>query len=175
METHGWGRVPSGQWLLKTAEPITEEQRASAREVAVASGLTIETRDVRAGLAKLRNAATGVGALIALGVLAMTVGLIRSEAAGDLRTLTAVGASSSTRRTITAATAGGLAALGVLLGTLGAYTVLAAGPFIDASRLARAPLANLAIIVLGTPVIAAAAGWLLAGREPGQISEPPPV
>jgi hypothetical protein len=30
--------------------------------------------------------------LIALGVLAMTVGLIRSETAGDLRTLTAAGA-----------------------------------------------------------------------------------
>lgn len=175
MEAHGWERVPSGQWLLQTAEAITEEQQASAREVAAANGLTIETRDVRAGLATMRNVATGVGTLIALGVLAMTVGLIRSEAAGDLRTLTAVGASSSTRRTITAATAGGLAALGVLLGTLGAYTVLAAGPFIDAGGLARAPFGNLAIIVLGTPVIAAVAGWLLAGREPMQISEPPPV
>jgi len=175
LETQGWERVPSGQWLLETAEPITEEQRASALEIAAATGLTIETRDDRAGLAKLRNVATGVGALIALGVLAMTVGLIRSEAAGDLRTLTAVGASSSTRRTITAATAGGLAVLGVLLGTLGAYTVLAAGPFIDASALARAPFGNLAIIILGTPVIAAAAGWLLAGRDPGEISEPPPV
>ena len=36
----------------------------------------------------------------------MTVGLIRTEAAGDLRTLTATGATSTTRRTLTAATAG---------------------------------------------------------------------
>ena len=32
------------------------------------------------------------GALLALAILAMTVGLIRSESAGDLRTLTATGA-----------------------------------------------------------------------------------
>ena len=55
--------------------------------------------------------------LVALGVLAMTVGLIRSETAGDLRTLTATGASSATRRTLNAATAGALALLGGILGT----------------------------------------------------------
>ena len=36
--------------------------------------------------------ATAAGALLALAILAMTVGLIRSESAGDLRTLTAAGA-----------------------------------------------------------------------------------
>ena len=40
-------------------------------------------------------------------------GLIRSEAAGDLRILTATGATASIRRMLTAATAGGLAVLGV--------------------------------------------------------------
>ena len=62
--------------------------------------------------------------LLALGILAMTVGLIRSEAAGDVRTLTATGASSATRRMLTAATAGGLAILGVALGTAGAYAAV---------------------------------------------------
>ena len=51
----------------------------------------------------------------------MSVGLIRSETASDLRTLTATGASGSTRRTLTAATAGALALLGALLGTAAAY------------------------------------------------------
>ncbi len=36
--------------------------------------------------------ATAAGAILALAILAMTVGLIRSESAGDLRTLTATGA-----------------------------------------------------------------------------------
>jgi len=39
-------------------------------------------------------------------VLASTVGLIRSEAASDLRILTAAGASSTHRRALAAATAG---------------------------------------------------------------------
>ncbi|MGH2840502.1 MAG: hypothetical protein ACRDKY_06715, partial [Solirubrobacteraceae bacterium] len=52
----------------------------------------------------------------------MTVGLIRGESAGDLRTLTATGATSRIRRTLTAATAAALA----LLGIAGAYLVLTA-------------------------------------------------
>jgi putative ABC transport system permease protein len=52
------------------------------------------------------------GILLARGPPAMTVGLIRSETAGELRTLTATGASSRTRRTLTGATAGALGLLG---------------------------------------------------------------
>jgi putative ABC transport system permease protein len=102
----------------------------------------------------------------------MTVGLIRSEAAGDVRTLTATGASSSTRRTLTAATAGGLALLGVVLGTIGAYAVLAAG-FGDVVDLSSAPVAHLTVIAAGTPLVAAGIGWLLAGREPTVIARQP--
>ena len=110
--------------------------------------------------------------LLALGILAMTVGLIRSEAAGDVRTLTATGASSATRRTLTAATAGGLAILGVALGTAGAYAAVVAG-FVDVADLTPIPLAHLAAIAIGTPLAAAAGGWLLAGREPPVIARQP--
>jgi putative ABC transport system permease protein len=44
--------------------------------------------------------APAAAALIALGVLAMAVGLIRAEAAGEVRTLTAIGATSMTRRAL---------------------------------------------------------------------------
>ena len=47
--------------------------------------------------------AAAAAILLALGILAMTVGLIRSETAGDLRTLTAAGATSRIRRTNTRA------------------------------------------------------------------------
>ena len=70
------------------------------------------------------NWATVFGIALALGVLAMSVGLIRSETASELRTLTAAGASSRTRRALTAVTAGGLAFLGALLGTVAAYVGL---------------------------------------------------
>ena len=110
---------------------------------------------------------------LALGVLAMTVGLIRSEAAGDLRTLTATGASSSTRRTLTATTAGGLALAGAVLGIAGAYVVLTAGHAGDLDDLTPIPAMQLAAIAIGTPLVASIAGWLLAGREPPVLARQP--
>ncbi len=121
----------------------------------------------------MRNWSTAAGILVALGVLAMTVGLIRSETAGDLRTLTATGASSSTRRTLTGATAGALALLGALLGTAGAYAALLAWHRSNLHPLTHVPVANLLIIVVGLPLVATAAGWLLAGREPAAIARQP--
>jgi putative ABC transport system permease protein len=60
-------------------------------------------------------------------VLALTIGLIRSEAANDLRILTATGATTTTGHTITAATTTALALAGGILGTIIAYTTLIAG------------------------------------------------
>jgi putative ABC transport system permease protein len=140
--------------------------------VAAKAGLIIEARNSQASLATISAAATAAGALLALGVLAMTVGLIRTEAAGDQRTLTAAGATSSTRRTLTAATAGVLALLGALLGSADAYLALAAGHRSDLSILGRVPVPYLALTVLGVPVVAALAGWVLAGRQPTSIARP---
>ena len=81
----------------------------------------------------------------------MTVGLIRSETANDLRTLAATGASSTTRRTLTGATAGALALLGAVLGTAGAYAALLAWHRSDLSPLGRVPVVNLIVILVGLP------------------------
>ena len=116
--------------------------------------------------------ATAAGAVLALAILAMTVGLIRSESAGDLRTLTATGATSRIRRTLTATTAGALALLGVLLGVAGAYVVLLATYYDDLGYLSSVPVLYLALAVVGVPLAAAAAGWLVAGREPSAIARP---
>ena len=158
--------MPSGRWLVETSRPLTSAQLSTARDIAAGAGLTIESRDEQQGLAALRTGATAFGILLALGVLAMTVGLIRSEAAADMRILTATGATSGTRRTLTAATAGALAFLGVVLGTAGAYVALMAGHARDLGQLSPIPVVHLAAIVVGTPLAAAGAGWLLAGREP---------
>jgi putative ABC transport system permease protein len=100
----------------------------------------------------------------------MTVGLIRSESAGDVRTLTATGATGRIRRTLTAATAGALALMGALLGVAGAYVVLAATYLDDLGYLARIPGLYPVLIVVGVPWAAVAAGWLLAGREPPALA-----
>jgi putative ABC transport system permease protein len=110
------------------------------------------------------------GALLVLGILAMTVGLIRGERAGDLRTLTATGATSRVRRALTAATADALALLGALIGIAGAYAVLLATYYDDLSYLSDVPVLYLGFAALGVPLAATAAGWLLAGREPPAIA-----
>jgi putative ABC transport system permease protein len=116
--------------------------------------------------------ATAAGALLALAILAVTVGLIRGEGTGDLRTHTAAGATSRIRRTLTANTAGALALLGAMLGIAGAYIALAARYHDDLGYLSDLPLTCLALAVVGVPLAAAAAGWLLAGREPPAIARP---
>ncbi len=174
LQDRGWEAVPSGQWLLETSDPLTANQLSTARDLAATGGLTIESRDQQGGLRGLRSGATGVGVVLALGILAMTVGLIRSEAAPDLRTLTATGATSATRRGLTAATAGALATLGVLLGTVGALIVLFSGYLSDVGgTLSRVPILHLLVLAIGTPIAAASAGWVLAGREPAALTRQP--
>ena len=101
----------------------------------------------------------------------MTVGLIRSESAGDLCTLTATGATSTIRHTLTAATASALALLGAFV-VAGAYLALAATYHDDLAYLSRIPVLSLVFIVLDVPLIATAASWILAGREPLAIARP---
>jgi putative ABC transport system permease protein len=171
LRRHGWKQIPSG-WLLESSRPLTSEQIANARNLAANAGLTIEVQRASTSYAKPIAIATGAGALLALAILAMTVGLIRSESTADLRTLTAAGATSRIRRTLTAATAGALALLGALLGVAGAYLALTATYIDDLGYLTRIPVLSLVLIVVGVPLTAIAAGWLLAGREPPAIARP---
>jgi putative ABC transport system permease protein len=172
MQALGLEAVTAG-WLVQAPAPLTAAQIDSANHVAASAGLSVETTTANKSLAPVRNWSTAAGILVALGVLAMTVGLIRSESGRDLRTLTATGASRATRRTLTGATAGALALLGALLGTAGAYVALLAWYRSNLHPLTHVPVANLAIIIAGLPLIAAAAGWLFAGREPPAIARQP--
>jgi putative ABC transport system permease protein len=165
-------------WLAQSAEPLTAAGIHGAQEVAATAGLSLETRNDQPTSAEVIGWATGFGLVLALCILAMSVGLIRSETAGDLRTLAATGASSYTRRTLTAATAGALGLLGAILGTFAGYIGVIG--FLRAnslhgglSSLANVPMANLLAIVLGLPLLAAAIGWLLAGRQPAAMSRQP--
>ena len=169
MRTLGLQPLPAG-WLLQTSRPLTPAQVDIARRAAASSGLYVQTRQPRTSLAPLRNWSTAVGILLALGVLGMTVGLIRSETADDLRILAATGASSTTRRTLTAATAGALALLGAAIGIGGAYAALLAWNRSDLTPLEHVPALNLAVILVGLPALATTAGYLLAGREPAALA-----
>jgi putative ABC transport system permease protein len=174
---HITGTTNAAGWLIQTPNPPTAAQITNARLTASAAGMSIETKNSIPTSADIINWATVFGIVLALGILAMSVGLIRSETASDLRTLAATGASSWTRRTITAVTAGALALAGAVLGTVAAYAAVVGyswdNKLESLSELSSVPTTNLLLILVGMPLLAAVAGWLLAGREPDAMARQP--
>ena len=65
---------------MTTREPVTTDALTDARAVAAQHGLTIQSAR-RRGTDEPQAGALAVGMVLALGILAMTVGLIRSESA----------------------------------------------------------------------------------------------
>jgi putative ABC transport system permease protein len=167
VEAEGWETIDSGRWLIETSDPLTAAQLEQARDLATRHGFVIESSDGDSDLSMVRLGAGLAGMALALGVLAMTVGLMRSESANDVRTLTATGATGVIRRGVTAVTAGSLAALGAGLGIAAAYIGLFAGRLDDLTPL---PWLDLALIGAGTPVVASVAAWMLSGREPASVA-----
>jgi putative ABC transport system permease protein len=165
--------VPVG-WLIQAPSALTAVQVNAARQAALSLGATIETKSGQLSLGQISNAATIGGLLLALGVLAMTAGLIRSETARDLRTLTATGAGARTRRALAGVTAGVLAFLGAALGTVAA--ILAVVVWAHSSLIqtfGNVPWSDIGLLVIGMPLIGGAAGWLLGGRQPSAVSRQP--
>jgi putative ABC transport system permease protein len=161
-------------WLIQAPAPLTAAQIRAARRVVLAYQAPLEIASGGTDFGEIADVGTALGILIALGVLAASVGLIRSETAPDLRTLTATGASITTRRTITAATAAALGLLGAVLGM--AFAVAASLVWAHASLSAlfgNVPLADVLVLLVGLPLVAAAGGWLLAGREPPAVARQP--
>ena len=164
-------------WLIQAPGGLTATQVTNATQTAATAGASIETVNNIPSYTQVTAVATIFGLVLALGILAMSIGLVRSETASDLRTLTATGANGTARRTLTAATAGALALTGAVVGTAGAY--LAAVGFFSTNQLDQlseldsVPVAELVWILAGMPLIAMAVSWLLAGREPPAIARQP--
>jgi putative ABC transport system permease protein len=60
-----------------------------------------------------------------------------------------------------------------VLGTAGAYLALVAWNRSHLHSLTRVPVLDLALIVIGLPLLASALGWLAGGREPPAIARRP--
>jgi putative ABC transport system permease protein len=171
-------QVSTAGWLIQAPQAPTASQITNAQQAAASLGMYVETKNSSPSPSEIINSATLVGILLALGILAMSVGLIRSETAAELRTLAATGASSSTRRTLTATTAGALGLIGAVLGTLAGYVAVIGyirGNSLNGgiSALGSVPLKSLLIILVGMPVVAAIGGWLLSGREQSAMARQP--
>jgi putative ABC transport system permease protein len=166
-------------WIIQAKSPITSAQVTNTQALAATNNLSVESKNDAPTSHEIVNWATVFAIALALGILAMSIGLIRSETASELRTLTATGASSRTRRTLTAVTAGGLAFLGALLGTVAAYVGLAGWFYSNSLEgglsdiIDHIPWNNLILIVIAMPAVAMIVGWVLAGRDPTTISARP--
>src|SRR5580700_8798687 len=176
---HLQSSVQTNGWLITVPGGLTPAQITTAQQLAAsASGnMSVETRNSIPSLAQIIDAATIFGIALALGILGLSVGLVRSEAARDLRTLAATGASGAARRAITATTAGALGFTGAVVGIVGGY--LAAIGFFRSnsldglSSLTSIPVTNLLVILVGMPLAATVLGWLLAGRDPAGLARQP--
>jgi putative ABC transport system permease protein len=162
-------------WLVQGTQPFTASQISSAELAASTTQLSVESKNDQPSSSAVVGWATIFGIVIALGVLGMSVGLVRSETASDLRTLAATGASSNTRRTLTAVTAGALGFLGALLGVVGGYVGMIGWLRTNSlnggvAALGNVPVGDLLLLLLGMPAFAAIVGWLFAGREPAAIA-----
>jgi putative ABC transport system permease protein len=167
------------QAILVTAHAaLTTQQKNAARVIASGTGASIETASSFASLNEVLGWAILLGLLVALGVLAMTVGLIRAETASELRVLAAAGAARRTRRALTSVTAAALGFVGAVLGIATAYLLVGAflaNNFSDnLSELTNnLPIRPLGAFVVGLPLLAAAGGWLFSAREPEGIGRQP--
>jgi putative ABC transport system permease protein len=176
---HLSGQSSLDGWIIEANAPITSARITNAQALAATNNLSIESKNDAPTSHEIVNGATVFAIALALGILGMSIGLIRSETASELRTLAATGASSRTRRTLTAVTAGGLAFLGALLGTVAAYVGLAGWFHSNALEgglsdiIDHVPWSNLFLIVIAMPIVAAAVGWILAGRDPTGIATRP--
>jgi putative ABC transport system permease protein len=162
-------------WLVQGTQTFTAAQISSAELAASTTQLSVESKNDEPTSFAVIGWATIFGIFIALGVLGMSVGLVRSETASDLRTLAATGASSYTRRTLTAVTAGALGFLGALLGTVGGYIAMIGWLRSNSlnggiSALGNVPVGHLLFILLAMPAFAAIVGWVFAGREPAAMA-----
>jgi putative ABC transport system permease protein len=162
-------------WLVQGTQPFSASQISNAELAATTGQLSVESKNDQPSSSTVITWTTIFGIVVALGVLGMSVGLVRSETANDLRTLAAAGASSYTRRTLTAVTAGALGFLGALLGVMGGYIGMIGwlrGNSLNGgiAALGNVPVGALLLILLGMPAFAAAVGWLFAGREPPALA-----
>jgi putative ABC transport system permease protein len=164
-----------GGWMIEAPSALSAGQISSARLSAAAAGMSVESKNSLPSSSEIIDWATFFGVLLALSILIMSVGLIRSETAGDLRILAATGASRWTRRALTATTAGALGFLGAILGTAAAYIGVAGWIRTNSlngglGALGAVPVKNLLLLLVGMPLLASLGGWVFSGRQPALIS-----
>src|SRR5260370_33710487 len=81
--------ITTAGWMIIAPQTLSAAQIHDAQVAAAATALSVPTTTNTPTSSQASNSATPFGFVLALCILAMSVGLIRSHTAGDLRTLTA--------------------------------------------------------------------------------------
>ncbi len=163
--------TPNAAWLIQAPQSAHSIKIDTARQLAVATGMTIETRSQAPSLATIRNDATSAGIVLILGMLAMTIGLIRSETGSELRTLAATGATARPSRRYRGRRGPRPARSRPRYGRClpGDHRVLP-DPF--GERIAHPPILDLILILVGLRVLATARA-VIRHRPPPVIARQP--
>ncbi len=189
MVDQGYEPVLAG-WLLTNPSTITAEQ-SKQLFAAVSGGSSSDFTQVigQSGIARdesllavevqqpdqndddIRRNVLIVGVLVSLTIIAAMVSLLRVDSARDDRALAAIGAPSGTRRKIVASTTAFLGLGGSLLALPGGYLALVA---ITSDRAGGYPYvfpaAQLAILLIGAPLLATLVAAILVRRQPASLA-----
>jgi putative ABC transport system permease protein len=104
-------------------------------------------------------------AIITLGAAGVATGLAQADSRPDYATLAAVGATPGLRRVLATCQAGVVAVLGTVLGIAAGFVPAMAFIRADPELELALPWANLAVILLGIPLLAAVAAGLLVRSD----------
>lgn len=175
-------RAVTAGYLVTNPTPLTHdqmEQLITSVSGEVAPGpdpILVETHQPNQNDGAFRWIVLGIGAAVAAAIIASMVSLLRVDSAGDDRTLAAVGASPGIRRSIVASSTALLSFGGALLALPAGYLGLVA---IMSDRRAGYPLAfpapELAALLVGLPLAATLAAWVLVRRQPRSLAAVPRV
>lgn len=151
--------------------PLTAVQISSARSAVAAAGGTLESKSGELGLAQITSGSTAAGSS-ACSPCQWASSAARAPATCERWPLSArpglPAARSPARRQPRSRSSG------ATLGSAAAFAaVIAWAPGSIGATLALVPWDDVLLILAGLPLAAAAAGWLLAGRQPPAISRQP--
>lgn len=154
--------------LARFAEPVTRDQMTLLNDILTGEDLWISSMAQGEGdRFPVQWLITGLVALLVVSVAGLTTGLALADARRDQAVLSSVGAPPGTRKSMAAAQTFTGALLGTVLGVpVGAIAVMGIGliQFYSAEWI---PWTQLAVLVLGVPLLAAAVTWLVVpGRLP---------
>ena len=153
--------------LMEFSEPITEAQANLLNDELAQDHLVVSTLSTGQSQVLVLWGLTGLMGLIVITVAGITTGLALADARRDHTVLSSIGANPGTRKSMAAAQTFTASLLGTVLGVpVGALAVIGIG-LVQDGEAAWVPWPQLALLVVGVPLLAAAITWLVVpGRLP---------